>query len=309
MANVRRVVVLLNAGAGTLMGQDEGIFRTNLISVFADHGVSAELEFLSGADLQKGAEAAMARAQRGEIDAVVAGGGDGSIRTVASVLVGTTVPLGVLPLGTLNHFAKDLGLPLEIEEAAKIIATAQIRAIDVGEVNGTVFINNSSIGVYPSLVMKRERRQRTNGESKWVAAFLAAVQTLRRFPLHRLSILVNGEKDAVRTLCLFVGNNEYDLTLPNFGNRKTLEGGELWLYVTKQRSRLALIWLAFRSWLGLLNGARDFIAVRTNCAEITSRKRRLLVAIDGEVNVMHSPLLYQSRPKALRVLVPQPTAS
>jgi diacylglycerol kinase family enzyme len=119
--------------------------------------------------------------------------------------------------------------------------------------------------------------------------------------------LVNGKKDAVRTLCLFVGNNEYDLTLPNFGNRKTLEGGELWLYVTKQRSRIALIWLACRSWLGLLDGARDFSAVRTDRAEIRSRKRRLVVAIDGEVNVMHSPLLYRSRPGALRVLVVQST--
>jgi diacylglycerol kinase family enzyme len=297
----------LNAGAGTITGQDEGVFRANLISIFADHGVSAELEFLSGSDLQASAEAAMARAQQGEIDAVVACGGDGSIRTVASVLAGTNVPLGVLPLGTLNHFAKDLGLPLNIEEGAKIIATGYRRAVDVGEVNGRVFINNSSIGVYPSLVVKRDRRRRKIGESKWTAAVLAGVQMLRRFPLHRLSISVNGEKEAVRTLCLFVGNNEYDLALANFGSRKRMDGSELWLYVTKQRSRLALIWLACRSWLGLLDGARDFIAVPTDCAEIKSKKRRLLVAMDGEVNVMHSPLMYRSRPGALTVLVPQST--
>jgi diacylglycerol kinase family enzyme len=309
MENLRRVAVLLNAGAGTLMGQDEGLFRDNLISVFADHGVSAEVEFLSGDDLLSGAERAVARARRGDIDAVVAGGGDGSIRTVASALAGTDVPLGVLALGTLNHFAKDLGLPLEIEDAARTIAAAHVRAIDVGAVNGNVFLNNSSIGVYPSLVVKRDRRRRASGESKWTAAILAGMQMMRRFPVHRLSILVNGEKDAVKTLCLFVGNNEYDFTLPSFGSRKRLDAGQLWLYVTRQRSRLALVWLALRSWFGLLSQARDFSAVATRCAEITSRKRRLLVALDGEVTIMHSPLVYESRPGALLVLVPQPIAT
>jgi diacylglycerol kinase family enzyme len=306
MTNPKRVVVLLNAGAGTLAGQDEGLFRDNLISVFADHGVTADLQFLSGDALQNGAAEAVAKAQRGEIDAVVAGGGDGSISTVASVLAGTGIPLGVLPLGTLNHFAKDLGLPLGIEGAARIIASAHVRAVDVGTVNGKVFINNSSIGVYPSLVVKRERRRRASGESKWMAAVQVATQLLRRFPLHRLSIMANGEKGAVRTLCLFVGNNEYDLALSNFGSRQKLDTGELWLYVTRQRSRLSLVWLAMRSWLGMLKQHRDFIAVRTGSAEIKSKKRRLLVAIDGEVTVMQSPLLYVSRPRALLVFAPSP---
>lgn len=306
MTNLRRVAVLLNAGAGTLTGQDEGLFRDDLISMFADHGVSADVEMLSGDNLQKSAERAVARAQRGEIDAVVAGGGDGSIGTVAAALAGTPIPLGVLPLGTLNHFAKDLGLPLDIGAAVGIIASAHVRAVDVGAVNGTIFINNSSIGVYPSLVVKRDRRRRTTGQSKWRAAILASVQMLRRFPVHRLSILANGEHDAVRTLCLFVGNNEYDLSLTSFGSRKNLDTGELWLYVTRQQSRMSLVWLALRSWLGLLNQTQDFTAVRTDCAEIKSKKRRLLVAIDGEVTVMHSPLRYESRPGALRVLVPQP---
>jgi diacylglycerol kinase family enzyme len=309
MANLQRVAVLLNASAGTLNGQDRGIFRDNLISLFADHGISAELEYLPGDKLQSGAEHAAARAERGEIDAVVAGGGDGSIRTVASVLSGTRIALGVLPLGTLNHFAKDLGLPLSLEDAVGTIASAHVRAVDVGAVNGNVFINNSSIGVYPSLVVKRDRKRRMNGDPKWKAAVSAGVQMLRRFPVHRLSILANGEKEPVRTLCLFVGNNEYDLTLPGFGSRKRLDGGKLWLYVTQQRSRLALVWLAMRSWFGLLKQARDFTAVPISSAEISSKKRRLLVATDGEVMVMHSPLRYESRPAALRVIAPQPAES
>jgi hypothetical protein len=99
-------------------------------------------------------------AKRGEIDAVVVGGGDGSVRTVASVLADTGVPLGVLPLGTLNHFARDLGIPLDVEAAAETIAKGDVRVVDLAKANGEIFINNASIGIYPYLVIARERQGR-----------------------------------------------------------------------------------------------------------------------------------------------------
>lgn len=303
-----RVVVLLNAAAGTLEHQDATVFRGRLTSAFAERGVSAELEFLHGDRLQKGAEDAIKKAARHEIDAVVVGGGDGSIRTVASVLTGNSIPLGVLPLGTLNHFAKDLCIPLDIDGAVEVISAARARAVDVGEVNGHVFINNSSIGIYPLLVLDRERRRRVDGHAKWVAMGLAVLQLLRHFPLRRLSISTDGSTEPVRTPCLFVGNNKYDLTVSAFGKRERLDEGKLWLYVSKQQSRIALFWLACRSAFGLLDQARDLQILRVGSAEIRSRRRHLLVATDGEIETMQPPLLYRSRPAALWVFTP-PTAT
>jgi diacylglycerol kinase family enzyme len=209
----------------------------------------------------------------------------------------------------LNHFAKDAGVPVELDGALDVIAAGCVHSVDVGEVNGRVFINNSSVGLYPSLVLHRERTRRSNGHSKWMATVLALPRILRQFPLHRLSIYANGAKEPVRTPCLFVGNNHYGLTPVNFGQRESLESGELCLYVAKQQSRIALLWLAIRSFCGFIDRTRDLRTVSATTAEIRSRKSRLFVAMDGEVELMRQPLVYRSRPGALRVFGPPPAES
>ena len=299
-----RVAVLLNRAAGNL-DCDGGVkLSDGLPAAFEKHGIAAKLDFLSGADLQAGAQQTMERLTAGEFDAIVVGGGDGSIRTVAGVLAGTGVPLGILPLGTLNHFAKDLGMPASLDEAIAVIAAGAVRSIDVGEVNGEIFINNSSIGVYPSLVVDRDRRRSLHGLGKWTAMALAVVRTLRRFPLRRLSVCADDCVEPYRSPCVFVGNNEYGLTGRGLGKRQNIEKGELCLYVAKQQSRLALFWLACRSMLGWLDEARDLRILKISRAQITSRTSRLLVALDGEVMMMRPPLHYRTRAGELRVFAP-----
>src|SRR6202030_469873 len=168
-----RVAALLNASAGTIELRGEKTLEKILVSAFEKHGISVVLEFLPGVKLRSAAERIREQVARGELDAVVVGGGDGSIRTVASVLVGTDVPLGIIPLGTLNHFAKDLRIPLSADRAVAVLASGKRRYVDVGEVNGEIFINNSSIGIYPFLVLERERRRRRKRLSKWTAIVLA----------------------------------------------------------------------------------------------------------------------------------------
>jgi len=152
-----RVAVLLNQAAGTIVCGDGRSLGETIEAAFAKRGVAATLEFLPGTELKAHAERAMEQAKTNSIDAVVVGGGDGSIASVAGVLADTEIPLGILPLGTLNHFAKDLGIPLQVEQAADVIADGFVRSVDLGEVNGESFINNSSIGIYPYLVVDRER--------------------------------------------------------------------------------------------------------------------------------------------------------
>ena len=126
----------------------------------------------------------------------------------------------------------------------RAIAAGQTRAVDVGEVNGRVFINNSSVGIYPYMVVDRDRRQSAGGLGKWPAMTLALVRMLWRFPRRRLSVRTEGWAEPHRTPCLFVGNNEYGIELLTLGKRGRLDGGRLWLFVAKQRSAAALLWFA-----------------------------------------------------------------
>src|SRR5258705_7462459 len=147
-----RVVVMLNVMAGSIEHHTGEDICEIVRSAFTARGITCEVDAIPGGKLLDAANKALQRIARNEVDAIVAGGGDGTIHTVASVLAGTGVPLGILPLGTLNHFAKDLGIPQDLDSAVEIVAAAHSVDIDVGEVNGMIFINNSSIGVYPYMV-------------------------------------------------------------------------------------------------------------------------------------------------------------
>jgi diacylglycerol kinase family enzyme len=303
----KRVAALLNRSAGTIEHRGETSLRDILAAEFQKHGISANLEFLPAADLGPAAEHALKQVLNRELDAVIVGGGDGSIQTVAGVLAGSGVPLGILPLGTMNHFAKDLGIPTSVEGAVGVIATETARSVDLREVSGQVFINNSSIGIYPYMVLERERERRRKRLSKWMAMILAGLRVLRNLPLFRLRVRIEGLSALVRSPCVFVGNNEYHLRLPAFGGRERLDRGELCLYAAKAENRLSLFWLGCRCILGSVDQQRDLRIFKGRTAEISTRRHLLLVATDGEVKTMRSPLQYRIRRGALRVLAPAPT--
>lgn len=300
----RHVAVLVNASAGKDDGGNESR-RATLAAAFSQHGITADIEFLPGAELRAGTERALRQATEGRLDAVVVSGGDGTIRSVASVLVDTGVPLGIIPSGTFNHFAKDLKIPLSVEGAVSVIASGQSLSIDVGDVNGQIFINNSSIGVYPYLVINRERR-RKSGLPKLIAMAWAVLRAFRYFPVRRLSIRAEDWAETVRSPCVFVGNNDYSLTGIAAGTREKLDGGRLSLLVAKRQNMAGLFLLAGRAIMGILNRNRDLRVVTLASVEISSHRKKLLVAFDGEVEAMQSPLYYKIRPGALRVLAPSP---
>jgi diacylglycerol kinase family enzyme len=303
----KRVAALLNRTAGTIAGEGETSLRRILTAAFQKHGISVNLEFLPAAGLGSAAERALKQVLNRELDAVIVGGGDGSIQTVASVLAESGAPLGILPLGTMNHFAKDLGIPISVEGAVGVIATETARSVDLGEVNGHIFINNSSIGIYPYMVLQRERERRQKRLAKWTAMILAGLRVLRNLPLFRLRIRFETLSELIRSPCVFVGNNEYHLRPPAFGRRERLDRGELCLYAAKAQNRLSPFWLGCCCILGLVDQQRDLRIFKGRTAEISARRRWLLVATDGEVKTMRSPLQYRIRPQALRVIAPAPT--
>ena len=157
------IVVIVNAGSGG--GNDQALVE-RLARLAAPAGLDAAIELAHGGD-EIAAAVRKAVAERPRM--IVAGGGDGTVSTVAAALVDTDIVFGVLPLGTLNHFAKDLGVPLELADAVALLASGRPKRVDVGEVNGRIFVNNSSLGLYPDIVRDRERQQKRLGRGKWLA--------------------------------------------------------------------------------------------------------------------------------------------
>lgn len=256
-------------------------------------------------DANKDLAAVAHEAAAGSEEVIVAGGGDGTISAVAGILAGTRKILGVLPLGTLNHFAKDLGIARDLPAAVQVIVRRHVAEVDVGEVNGRVFINNSSLGIYPHIVARREAQQDQLGRAKWPAFIWATVQAFHRFPFLHLRITIEGKHLERRSAFLFIGNNEYEIAGFKLGGRTCMNAGKLGLYLTHRTGRLGLFRLGFNALVGRLNQAEDFDSFCVEEATIEARKPRLLVATDGEVTSLQTPLHYRIRPRALRVLVPE----
>jgi diacylglycerol kinase family enzyme len=296
---MKPATVILNGSAGN--GHDADAARS-LKEKFAAVGIDASIVLAgSGDELAAAAREALAKGA----PLVVAGGGDGTINAVASHMAGSGVPFGVLPLGTLNHFAKDLGIPLELDDAVRTLAEGRVAQVDVGEVNGQVFLNNSGLGLYPDIVHDREKQQRRLGRGKWVAAFWATVSALRRYPFLSVRLTVDGQRLARRTPFVFIGNNAYTMQGLAIGARECLDGGKLSLYVAQRPGRLGLLRFALRALRGTLAQERDFDVLLADEMEIETRHQRLRVATDGEVTLMTTPLRYRARPGALAVIVPR----
>jgi diacylglycerol kinase family enzyme len=293
--------VIINAGAGNPHVDDRS--RT-LTELFLAGGIHADVRLArTGSDID-----ALVRAAVNEHPPLlIAAGGDGTISTAAAALAGTDIPLGVLPFGTLNHFAKDLGIPLELEASVQNIIENNVIAVDVAEVNGKVFINNSSLGLYPDMVRDRERQQSRLGRGKWRSVLWASLSVLRRFPFLVVRIELDSTKQDFVTPVVFIGNNEYQMQGFEIGARESLRGGVLSIYIVKRQRRAALVRLSFAALLGRLEQARDFEALTATELVIETHRKRVLVSTDGEVQPMTSPLHYRIRPKALRVIVPRTT--
>jgi YegS/Rv2252/BmrU family lipid kinase len=289
------IPVIINVAAGRA---ERNATVARIIELFRANGLQPRIVLV-----QKEIARAARRALEHGSKLVVAAGGDGTISGVASALVGTGAILGVLPLGTLNHFARDLGIPTELEAAVRVIAGGKIANVDAGEVNGRIFINNSSVGLYPNIVREREQERRA-GRSKWIAFVRATFRVLQRLPRVEVQLVAGGKRIVHTTVFVFIGNNEYQTQGLQIGTRRALNRGELYCYTAPVTTRAQLFRLTVLALLGRLREAPDFEVIHGKELRVGSHRKHLHVARDGEVKVLHTPLDYQIRPEALRVLVP-----
>lgn len=294
------IKVVINRGSGNDDNAEET--KAELTELFAANGFDAEIFVADGGDeIFKFTEKAL----QSDAEIIVAGGGDGSVSAVASKLVGTPKTLGVLPLGTLNHFSKDLNISLDLPEAVRVIAENHTKKIDVGEINGRIFINNSSIGFYSDIVKDREQQQEKLGRSKWAAAFWATLKILRRHPFLEVKLKNESGEKITKTPFVFVGNGEYEMDFLKVGERRRIDDGKLSVYFLHKSGRKGLFLLILRTIFGSLRQAKDFQEIKVEEITIETKKKQILVAYDGEVEMMKTPLCYRIRPSALRVIVPR----
>jgi diacylglycerol kinase family enzyme len=292
------VTVLLNPAAGGSRGGPEG----EIARLFAAAGWQAEIHMLrSGHDP---ADAARTAGAGGSI--VVAAGGDGTVSRVAAGVIAVDGTLGVLPLGTLNHFAKDLHIPLELDEAVRTVAAGRVGRVDVGEVNDRLFVNNSSIGLYPNFVHVRDQLRR-QGHRKWTAMAIATARVLRRYRGVRVRLDEGGRERVWRTPFVFVGNNEYAVDGINLGSRASVDRGRLFVYLAPRVRTRELPLLLLKALAGRAGRSGEFEIVASTELRVDTLRphRRLRVALDGEVTKLATPLHYRTRPGALKVMLPR----
>lgn len=293
--------MLLNAAAGTLARSSDHNEDERIVAALAEGGIDADVRRVAGDELSDVAQ----QAAHGDADLVIAGGGDGTINAIACALVGSGKPLAILPLGTLNHLARELEVPTDIKAACAAIAAGSVQPFNVGEVNGRCFLSFSGIGVYAHVVKHRDAQRRALGRGKWVAMIAAMARVFRRFPVFRVLVTVDGRTMRRLTPLVFITLSEYQMDLFGVRNHGCHGRSALNLYVAAPVARLGLLWLIIKAALGLLRPEKDFEAMCLSSVQIdVPRRRSFRVAIDGEIIDLPAPLRYRLVEGGLMMVMP-----
>lgn len=229
---------------------------------------------------------------------ILVGGGDGTIRTAAQQCAHTSTVLGILPLGTLNHFAKELGLPQTPEEMIAAIQQRSTQLIDLAEVNGNMFINNSSIGFYTKFA--RHRDLYSKNYNKWLSYIPSLIDSIRSHKVFNFTIKNKEFQRELRTSFLMISNNLYTYEFPITIKRESFQKAQLGLYFFKYGR------LSIRKMMGkLFNKQNNFeVHSSTHPIELVFKNNDLVtISLDGDTMKVESPLVYRSVPQSLTILM------
>lgn len=294
-----RLAVVLNASAGSLIGEADA--EATIAGLLEAAGHDASIEPDDGRGIVRRIAGAVAREG---VDAVVVGGGDGTIACAAQLLAGTDKALGLLPLGTMNLLARDLGVPTAMEEAVATLATGAARAIDVGEVNGRLFLVKSVLGMPARMARHRESSRGVMTLALRLRFLVAILRHLHRYPPLTVEMTIGGRRRRIRTRALAVVSNDYDEGFGQVFTRSTLDGGRLMVYVARNLSAWRILRMGVGMAVGTWRGTPGLERYETESLTIDSSRRTLRVMNDGEIHLLKPPLVFRIRPKALRVIAP-----
>ena len=296
------ITILMNANAGS---KDKFAVRAAIDA--AVQGSRRDIELVVARHPRDLPTLAHEAADRGA-GVLAAAGGDGTLNAVASVARERDLPLAVLPVGTFNYFARDLGLPLEVAEAMRVITEGTLRRVAVGQVNGRLFLNNASIGLYRRLLEQREQHKRRFGRTRHVAMLSALLTLWRRHPLYRLRLEIDGQPLTLSTLTVFFGRNALQMEQLGLDEAVCVARGEMAVLALREVNRLELLELIVRGAFARMEAAenlRQYCAVKVEVDWLDQGSRRIRAAIDGELIELDLPLVIEAVPDALQVVVPR----
>ncbi|MEO5718862.1 MAG: diacylglycerol kinase family protein [Chthoniobacterales bacterium] len=295
MAN--SIEVILNAGSGSHEAQDS---REILEKVFRESGRSFGISVAPGNEIGR---LAKEKAKSG-CEILVAGGGDGTICGVAEAAREHGQTLGVLPLGTFNYFAKNLGIPLDLEEAARVILEGEPVRASVLDLDGRLVLNNSSIGIHPAVLLQRRKLYRRWGRNQ-LNAYLSVVLTASQPPPRLRVRLATKEGEVVReTPLVMICSNAFQMEAFALAGTECLAEGKFALYVARMAGRATIFRLGLRALFRRLRPGIDYEVICASDVTIETSRRRLRAAVDGELEVLQSPMRFRVAPRQLCVLVP-----
>lgn len=302
--------IIYNHNSGfRLLDQQENYKQ--LMEIFSTHGYQIKSYEIN--DSQQFttimAEVLLRHQQSVELGVVVAAGGDGTLNSVAKHLLETQIPVGILPLGTFNYVARLLGIPLDLVEAAQVIATGQIKSIHVARINQEIYLNNASLGLYPLFIKKREDYNRIFGRLP-IHAYTSALDVLIRDRKElKLKIWVDQKKYPVKTPLIFFGNNPLQLAEMKMRIAQAAEQGKVAGVVVAKSDKMTLFKLVYQLIRGKIDEASDVYSFAADQVRIESRRNKLMIAIDGETVEMTPPLNISVLKNALNVMVPHDSTS
>jgi diacylglycerol kinase family enzyme len=291
-----KTAVIYNSRAGSMLQRIRKHFLKDIKDLFGENSIKAEFFDIASSDTVR----ILSSAASDGYDAVIAAGGDGTIRSIASYLAGSDIPLGIIPIGTLNHFARNNGIPLNFKDAIKTIANKEIKIIDTWEVNGKIFVNNSSIGIYPTLVRKRDKIQRGILASTLKAIFIA----YRKIPFLTIKIETDGEPIIIKTPFVFIGNADYKINLFRLKSSHKTGKGCLNVYYPVSKGIFSITRFSFKALINHLEEDRDYKVICANELVVTSENGIIETALDGEIFPLTQPLHYKIHPFELKIITP-----
>jgi len=295
--------IVLNTGSGRDDARD---VQATIRQVLDDAGRRYELVPVDdGRHLPAAAQSAVERARR-QGGIVVAAGGDGTLSAVAQAVLEAGLPFGILPQGTFNYFGRTYGIAQDTEAATRCLLAAQPQPVQVGLVNGRIFLINASLGLYPQLLEDREAYKRRYGRSRVVALWSALVTLARAHRQLALQLEHDGQSRALRTPTIVVGNNALQLEQIGIAEAGELEQGRLVAMGVKPVGTLAMYALVLRGWLSRLGDADHVFSFGFDrlTVRLGRGRRRAKVAMDGEIHWLDTPLEFTVSPRPLLLLVP-----
>ncbi|MGH8164832.1 MAG: diacylglycerol/lipid kinase family protein [Rhodanobacteraceae bacterium] len=293
------IEIILNAKSGSQKADER---REVLTKVFQDSGRPFHISTATGAQLEKIAEEKAAT----DCEVLVAGGGDGTICCVGEAALKGGKTLGVIPLGTFNYFAKNLGIPLDPAAAAQVILEGEKVQAPILDLNGRLVLNNSSIGIHPAVLLKRRQLYRRLGRSQ-LNAYLSVLLTAFQ-PAPRLRVLLDTDEGRVvrETPLVMICSNAFQMEAFALAGKECLAQGKFALYVARMAGRATIFRLGLRALFRQLRPEIDYEVICSSDATIeTLRHHRMRAAVDGELERLRSPLHFRVGPKALCVLAPK----